>query len=447
MPRSANGLRKTSMLIIASAVGLALTAPSHAQETNNEIYKDLNALGDTINLIRKDYVVQPNDRKLIEGAISGALKAIDPHGVYYSPDDLRRTQGSNAGEFGGFGVEVTLKNGNIQVVTPIDGTPAARAGLRPGDMITHVDGEAIAGLTLNQAVGKMRGKIGTSARLTIVRQGRNKPFDIEIVRAKIRMQSVRHRAEDNVGYIRIASFNDFTAAAVKDAIQALTNGVKGFVIDLRNCPGGLLDDVVAVTDEFLDGGNIVSLRGRAKDSTATYRAKAGDLTGGKHLVVLINAGTASGGEIFAGALQDHRRAILVGTTTFGNGTVGTIIPVKGFGGAIRLTTSYYFTPSGRKIEKVGIVPDFMVEQDVQADIAKQDKMITVASGEKRSMASSFIPKNPLEDGQLQFALNKLRHFEQIPAELLRKPATAKPVPSNGVDGLRNLDNLQNLDKL
>jgi carboxyl-terminal processing protease len=400
-------------MIVASAVGLALAVPSQAQNANQETYRYLSAFGDTFNRIRHDFVEQPDERKLIEGAISGALKAIDPHAAYISPDDMRQMQATNTGEFGGFGIEVTLKNGNVQVVTPIDDTPAAHAGLRPGDVISHVDGAPLAGLTLNQAVGKMRGKIGTAARVTVLRQGRDQPFDIEIVRAKIKIRSVRQRAEDDVGYIRIASFNNFTAAAVKDAIQALTGQIgaqrlKGFVIDLRNSPGGLLSAVIAVSDEFLESGVIATLRGRAKDSTATYRAKAGDQTGGKHLAVLINAGTGSGSEIVAGALQDHRRAILVGTTTFGNGTVGTIIPIKPLGGAIRLTTSYYFTPLGRKIDKEGIIPDFTVEQAVPADIAKQNKKITVASGDKRSMAASFIPKNPADDAQLQFALKKLR---------------------------------------
>jgi carboxyl-terminal processing protease len=303
------------------------------------------------------------ERKLIEDAINGMLSALDPHSSFMGAKSFRDMQVQTRGEFGGLGIEVTMENGFVKVVSPIDETPAARAGLRPGDFVTHIDNEAVLGLTLQEAVEKMRGPVNSNIKL-MIRRGGGDPFEVTLTRAVIRVQSVRSRVEGDLGYVRITSFTEQTETGVKNAIdrikQQTGNKLKGLVLDMRNNPGGLLDQAISVSDAFLDKGEIVSTRGRKNEEGQRFNAKPGDLLGGLPIVVLINGGSASASEIVAGALQDHRRAILLGTRSFGKGSVQTIIPM-GNQGAIRLTTARYYTPSGRSIQAQGIDPDIVVE--------------------------------------------------------------------------------------
>jgi len=353
-------------LAAAAAVLLAVSPlGSVAQNSNSETYRQLNLFGDVFEKVRADYVEPVSDEKLIEAAINGMLSSLDPHSSYLNEQSFEDMQVQTKGEFGGLGIEVTLENGLVKVVSPIDETPAFRAGLQPGDLITHLDGEPVMGLTLAEAVEKMRGPVNSQIKLTI-RRGAAEPFDVSLTRAVIKIQSVRSRLEGDVGYVRITSFNEQTESGLTRAVEQLKKqaGNKpliGYVLDLRNNPGGLLDQAIAVSDAFLDKGEIVSTRGRQADETQRFNAKAGDITDGAPLVVLINAGSASASEIVAGALQDHRRAILLGTKSFGKGSVQTIIPVPGHG-AIRLTTARYYTPSGRSIQALGIDPDIVVAQ-------------------------------------------------------------------------------------
>ena len=356
---------------VAAAVGLAawLALPVAAQTTtgggnSSETYRLLNLFGEVFERVRADYVEDVPDRKLVEDAINGMLSALDPHSSFMNARTFRDMQVQTRGEFGGLGIEVTQENGFVKVVSPIDDTPAAKAGLRPNDYVTHIDGEPTLGLTLQEAVEKMRGPINSAIKLTI-RRGTQEPFEVTLMRAQIRVQSVRSRAEGELGYLRIVSFTEQTDAGIKTAVERIkqqTNGkLKGIVLDMRNNPGGLLDQAIAVSDAFLDKGEIVSTRGRRNEDAQRYNAKPGDLLNGLPLVVLINGGSASASEIVAGALQDHRRAILLGTKSFGKGSVQTIIPM-GNQGAMRLTTARYYTPSGRSIQAQGIEPDIVVEQ-------------------------------------------------------------------------------------
>ena len=312
--------------------------------------------------MRSHYVEKPDDTKLVEGAVNGMLNGLDPHSSYMDPKSFRDMQVQTRGEFGGLGIEVTMEDGLVKVVTPIDDTPAAKAGIRAGDIITHLDDEAVQGLTLNQAVEKMRGPVNSKIKLKILRKGADKPLDVAITRETIRVRSVRSRTDgDDVGYVRITQFNEQTSDGLKKSINDITSQlgadkVKGFVIDLRNNPGGLLDQAISVSDTFLERGEIVSTRGRDPEETQRFNARPGDLTKGKPVIVLINGGSASASEIVAGALQDHRRATLIGTRSFGKGSVQTIIPLGSGNGALRLTTARYFTPSGRSIQAKGITP-------------------------------------------------------------------------------------------
>ncbi|PWT92712.1 MAG: peptidase S41, partial [Proteobacteria bacterium] len=313
--------------------------------------------------VRADYVEEVSDEKLIEAAINGMLSSLDPHSSYLSPKDFQDMQVQTKGEFGGLGIEVTMEDGLIKVVSPIDDTPAFRAGVLPGDIITHLDGEAVLGLTLQEAVDKMRGPANTSIKLTI-RRGNKEPFDLVVKRDVIRVESVRSRALEDVAYIRITSFTEQTDSGLRKAMDKLKSemgsSLKGVVLDLRNNPGGLLDQAIAVSDDFLDKGEIVSTRGRSADDVQRTNARPGDIAEDLPIVLLINGGSASASEIVAGALQDHRRAILLGTRSFGKGSVQTIIPLPGRG-AMRLTTARYYTPSGRSIQAKGIEPDIVVE--------------------------------------------------------------------------------------
>ncbi|MGQ0663687.1 MAG: S41 family peptidase [Pseudomonadota bacterium] len=349
---------------VAVVAWLTSTGPLAAQINTSETYRQLNLFGEVFERVRSDFVEEVGDNKLIEDAINGMLSALDPHSSYMNPKTFRDMQVQTRGEFGGLGIEVTMENGLVKVVSPIDDTPAARAGLRSGDLVTHLDGEQVMGLTLQDAVERMRGPVGSAIKLT-VRRSNQEPFVVTLVRAIVKVQSVRYRTEGDLAYIRITSFTEQTEAGLKTAVQKIKEQLgprlKGAVLDLRNNPGGLLDQAIAVSDVFLDKGEIVSTRGRRSEEAQRFNAKPGDLLAGLPIVVLINAGSASASEIVAGALQDHRRAILLGTKSFGKGSVQTIMPLGGQG-AIRLTTARYYTPSGRSIQAKGIEPDIAVEQ-------------------------------------------------------------------------------------
>jgi len=354
--------------LIAGLAGLALFAlPLSLNAANNETYRQLKLFGDVFERVRADYVEEVSDSELIEAAINGMLSSLDPHSRYMNAKNFQDMQTQTRGEFGGLGIEVTMDdNGFVKVITPIDDTPAQRAGLKPGDYVTHLDGEPILGLSLAEAVDKMRGPIDSGITLTIQRPGTEAPFDVEIIRAIITIRSVRvHMEGDDIAYVRISSFSEKTTLDLETAIERVLgqNGktLKGMVLDLRNNPGGLLDQAVSVSDSFLIQGEIVSTRGRRPDSIQRFNAKSGDLIDGMPMIVLINGGSASASEIVAGALQDHRRAIVLGTPSFGKASVQTVIPL-GRHGAIRLTTARYFTPSGTSIQARGIHPDIIVEQ-------------------------------------------------------------------------------------
>ena len=344
---------------------ILLAQPSVAAETNkSDTYRLLELFGDIFERVRAGYVEEVSDERLIESAIQGMLTDLDPHSTFLNRKNFRDMQVQTKGEFGGLGIEVTMEGGYVKVVSPIDDTPAYRAGIKAGDLITHLDGEHVQGLTLSKAVEKMRGPINSDIKLTIRREG-TEPFDVTITRDKIQIRSVRHRIEDDAGYLRITNFSERTEDGVRRAIEKikdkLGDKLVGYIIDLRNNPGGLLDQAVSVSDAFLEQGEIVSTRGRNKDNAQRYHATPGDLTDGMPLVVLINSGSASASEIVAGALQDHRRAVVLGTKSFGKGSVQTIIPL-GRSGAIKLTTQRYYTPSGRSIQATGIEPDIDVVQ-------------------------------------------------------------------------------------
>src|SRR5712672_2655751 len=361
---------KRSGLIAAAAAtlivfGLHQDAGGASSSANSaETYKQLKLFGDVFELVRNDYVDEVSDDTLVESAINGMLTSLDPHSNYLNSKNFNDMKVQTRGEFGGLGIEVSMENGLVKVVSPIDDTPAARAGLKPGDLITHLDGDPVQGMTLPEAVEKMRGPISSEIKLTIRREGKE-PFDVKLTRATIKIQSVRSHLEgDNLGYIRITTFNEQTDVGLSNAMKNLKqqagNKLLGVILDLRNNPGGLLDQAVAVSDAFLDKGEIVSTRGRRSEDAQRYNARPGDIATGLPVAVLINGGSASASEIVAGALQDHHRAILLGTKSFGKGSVQTIIPLPGHG-AMRLTTARYYTPSGRSIQAKGIDPDIVVE--------------------------------------------------------------------------------------
>ena len=353
---------------LVGMAGLALfVLPLTVQAANDDTYRQLNLFGDVFERVRADYVEEVSDSELIEAAINGMLGSLDPHSRYLNAKSFEDMQTQTRGEFGGLGIEVTMdENGFVKVITPIDDTPAKRAGLESGDFVTHLDGESILGLNLSEAVEKMRGPIDSGIVLTIQRPGAEAPFDVEIIRAVITIRSVRTRMEDDdVAYVRISSFSEKTTRDLEREIGKLRTEygetLKGLVLDLRNNPGGLLDQAVSVSDSFLVQGEIVSTRGRRPDSIQRFNAKSGDLIDGMPMIVLINGGSASASEIVAGALQDHRRAIVLGTRSFGKASVQTVIPL-GEHGAMRLTTARYYTPSGTSIQARGIHPDILVEQ-------------------------------------------------------------------------------------
>ena len=398
----------------------ATSAVASDKLNNNETYKLLNLFGDVFEHVRSNYVRQVSDKDLIEAAINGMLISLDPHSSYLNPEHFKNMQVQTQGRFGGLGIEVTMDDGYIRVVSPIDGTPASKAGIKTGDLITHLDGKPILGLSLSQAVKLMRGKVGTSIRLTIIRKN-GKTLKLKLVRATIPITTVRSRVEEDLGYIRISSFSQTTETGLKKAMKKLTKELgknfSGLIIDLRNNPGGLLNQAIAVSDAFLNRGEIVSTRTREKNDHKRFHAKKGDLANGRPIVLLINGGSASASEIVAGALQDHKRAIVLGTKSFGKGSVQTIIPLEK-NGAMRLTTALYYTPSGKSIQKVGIQPDIVVketllarpinnlttrEEDLRGAINnKGNKSKLKNSSKKQSSASSQ------KDFQLQRAMDLLK---------------------------------------
>ncbi len=337
-------------------------------EEEKDVYKYLNLFGEAFEKIKNNYVEDVTSKDLIESAIEGMLSSLDPHSTYLNYDELNELKVQTKGEFGGLGIEVTLENGFVKVIAPIDDTPADKAGIKSGDLITHLDDEPVLGMTLSEAVSIMRGKVGSKIKLTINRN-ENENLQIFITRAIIQLKAVKARVENNIGYIRVSSFNQKVDRQIIDSIKSFKNEkLIGYVLDLRNNPGGLLDQAVNVTDIFLDKGEIVSTRGKNGKQGSRYNAVKNDLIEGLPLIVLINQGSASASEIVAGALQDHSRAIIMGTKSFGKGSVQTIIP-SGEDVALKLTTAKYYTPSGRSIQKTGIDPDILVEQ---AELQKVD---------------------------------------------------------------------------
>jgi carboxyl-terminal processing protease len=424
------------LMISQGPVPMLQSAVAAASDT----YRQLNLFGDVFEKVRADYVEKPDESKLIQSAIEGMLAGLDPHSSYMDPKSFGEMQVQTRGEFGGVGLEVTQEDGIIKVVTPIDGSPAAKAGLMAGDTILQIDGQDAKGLTLNQAVDKMRGPIKSSVKLQVGRPGRDEPMEVKLTRDIIQVKSVRSHPEDDVGYIRITQFTENTADGLKEAIESLRKAIpddklKGFVLDLRNNPGGLLDQAVAVCDDLLDRGEIVSTRGRNDDDMQRYaaRSKTSDLTGDKPLIVLINGGSASASEIVAGALQDHRRATVIGTRSFGKGSVQTIIPLGGQNGALRLTTARYYTPSGRSIQAKGIVPDVQAENEIPDDLKGKDGTQGEASlkghlkngQDEQSGSSAYVPTDPKKDNQLTLALDLLRGIKVNEAGTI-KDKTVQP---------------------
>ena len=444
-------IRKTSILLSGLVLGVIATVtltnlnysyqtPAHAAAVDT--YRQLNLFGDVFEKVRSDYVEEPMDSDLVESAINGMLTDLDPHSAYLTPKNYRDMQVQTSGEFGGLGIEVTMEDGLVKVVSPIDDTPAYRAGVLANDFITHIDGEEVYGLTLNQAVERMRGKVDTDIQIRVRREGLEEPLEITITRAIIKIQSVRSRVEEDIGYIRITTFNQQTIGGLQEAIQEIEAEIpaeihKGYVLDLRNNPGGLLDQAVAVSNSFLNQGEIVSTRSRKPEDTQRYSANQGDLTNGKPIIILINGGSASASEIVAGALQDHRRATLLGSKTFGKGSVQTIIPLGQNSGAIRLTTARYYTPSGRSIQATGIDPDIEkfpeLPEELQGrggELRKEDSLrghleaegeesgegdeISVAPEENEepdAASQVYVPSEPEEDQQLIQAFALLRGIE------------------------------------
>lgn len=433
---------------LAASVGWqALGAATAA--SNADLYKQLNLFGDVLERVRSDYVEEPDQQKMIEAAINGMLASLDPHSSYMNAKSFEDMSVQTKGEFGGLGIEVTMENGVVKVVAPIDGTPAAKGGIMANDLIVKLDGKDVQGLTLNEAVDKMRGAVGTPITLTIQREGRD-PFDVKLERAKITVQSVKYNVEQgDVGYIRISSFTEQTQEGLDKAIAEMSKTMgdkaKGYVIDLRNDPGGLLDQAISVSDTFLDKGEVVSTRGRHAEESQRFNAQKGDAVNGLPLVVLINGGSASASEIVSGALQDHKRATLIGTRSFGKGSVQTIIPL-GTEGALRLTTARYYTPSGRSIQAKGIDADIIIEQPLPPELQGKDVSTEGEAGLKGHLAndtdkqegggsSAYVPEDRTKDVQLKAAIDLLHGVKVVsnvkPPE--EKPTEAKPAEAKPAD--------------
>jgi carboxyl-terminal processing protease len=426
-------MRKNSIFLLGTAAGICLTllvtGPQGAQwvaaakaAAGGDTYSQLNLFGEVFERVKTDYVEKPDDAKLVEGAINGMITSLDPHSRYMNDSAWREMQETTHGEFGGLGIEVTMEDGLIKVVAPMDDTPAAKAGILSGDLVTQIDDEAVQGLTLEQAVNKMKGPINTKTKLTIIRKGKDAPLDVSIVREIIRVRPVSYHVDGgNIGYIRVSSFNEQTTDELKSAISDISKQVPsekldGYVVDLRNNPGGLLDQAVSVSSAFMARGEVVSTRGRTPEETQRFTAHGGDLTKGKPLVVLINGGSASASEIVAGALHDHKRATLIGTRSFGKGSVQTIIPLGAGNGALALTTARYFTPSGRSIQAKGVAPDIEVLQNVPDEFKTRSETKGEASmrghlsaeGAEQTGSQSYVPPAEKDDKALGAAYNLLR---------------------------------------
>jgi len=426
-----------------TAMNIARSAPASA--SNSELYKQLDLFGEVFERVRTDYVDKPDDSLLVENAINGMLTSLDPHSSYMNAKAFKDMQVQTRGEFGGLGIEVTMENGLVKVVSPIDDTPAAKAGVLSGDLITALDGEQVQGLTLEQAVDKMRGAVKQPITLSILRKGKDAPFDVKVVRDIIKINPVKATADDDVAILRLSAFNEQSNDNLKKAIADMKKQIgpklKGYVLDLRNNPGGLLDQAIAISDDFLEKGAIVITRGRNDEETQRANAHPGDVTDGAKMVVLINGGSASASEIVAGALQDHKRAQVVGTRSFGKGSVQTIIPL-GSNGALRLTTARYYTPANRSIQAKGIVPDFKVEEDVPDDIKAIEKprgeaalrghlKNTGENAAQDSGSSAYVPEDKSKDKQLIYALNMLRGIEQAKTDPAKPADPAKAGTAGG----------------
>ena len=438
-------MKRFAFVGVGVAAGFATALwlfPAAQGASNDSAYRQLDLFSDAFERVRANYVKPVTDTDLINYAIQGMVSSLDPHSSYMDPKSFTDMQIQTKGEFGGLGIEVTMEDGLIKVVSPIDDTPAARAGLKPGDYIAAIDGTPVQGMTLSDAIDKMRGPTGTNITVTVLRKGEKKPFDVTMKRAVVKVDSVKWHREGDVGYIRLTAFNERTDPGLEKAVVSLkkqigAKNIKGYVIDLRNNPGGLLDQAISVSDDMLNSGEIVSTRGRHPQDTQRYDAKRGDITDGKPIVVLINGGTASAAEIVSGALQDHKRATILGMTSFGKGSVQTIIPLGEGGGALRLTTARYYTPSGHSIQATGIQPDIAVAQS-DADIPKIERPhevdlpghLSEENPEQKNTVPVIwpAPGKTYKDFQLAYALDLLRgkmtvSFVTTKSAALNKPAS------------------------
>ena len=443
-------MKKTGLfvvgLLVGTSIGLGVTTMvtemTSARAAGADTYRQLALFGDVFERVRSSYVTEPNEEELVENAINGMLTSLDPHSSYLNPKDFSDMRVQTRGEFGGLGIEVTMENELVKVISPIDGTPAAEAGVLAGDLIFQIDGENVRGLSLQEAVEKMRGPVNTPIELKIQREGADGPIEITIIRDVIKVRSVRWRVErDEVGFIDINSFTEQTDSGLEDAIakikeQVGEDKIKGYIIDLRLNPGGLLDQAVNVSDAFLDRGEIVSTRGRDENDVTRYQARPGDLAGGKPVIVLVNGGSASASEIVAGALQDHKRATILGTRSFGKGSVQTIIQL-GSAGALRLTTALYYTPSNTSIQAKGITPDIKVVQPLPDELkgrvenAGESNLRGHIAGEleddEGSGSSAYVPPDPKDDIQLNYALDLIQGLKT--AEGVFPPDPNKALPN------------------
>ncbi|TCL73033.1 S41 family peptidase [Rhizobium sp. BK251] len=427
-------IRRASLVLVgalmgATAMSVIYSAGAPAEAAGASTYKELSIFGDVFERVRAQYVTPPQEDKLIEAAINGMLTSLDPHSSYMNAKDAEDMRTQTKGEFGGLGIEVTMEDDLVKVITPIDDTPAAKAGVLAGDLISEIDGQSVRGLKLEDAVEKMRGAVNTPIKLTLIRKGADKPIELTIVRDIVAVRAVKSRVDDDVGYLRVISFTEKTYPDLEKAIEKIKKDVpadklKGYVLDLRLNPGGLLDQAINVSDAFLERGEVVSTRGRNPDETRRFNAGPGDLTDGKPVIVLINGGSASASEIVAGALQDLRRSTVLGTQSFGKGSVQTIIPL-GENGALRLTTALYYTPSGRSIQGTGITPDIKVEEPLPDEL--KGKLVTEGESSLRghikgqsetdagSGSVAYVPPDPKDDVQLNYALDLLRGKKTDPA--------------------------------
>ncbi len=428
-------IRKASLLFAGAVIGASVVSLLNgasgysAMAASPDVYRQLAIFGDVFERVRSNYVTEPDEKNLVENAINGMLASLDPHSSYLNAEAAQDMRVQTRGEFGGLGIEVTMENDLVKVITPIDDTPAARAGVRAGDFIAQIDGEEVRGLTLEQAVEKMRGVVNTPIDLTIIRENAAEPLKITIIRDVIKVKAVKFRVENDVGYLKITSFTEKTTDDLRAAIDAIRADVpddklKGYILDLRLNPGGLLDQAVSVSDAFLDKGEIVSTRGRDPKDVTRFAAEPGDWTNGKPLLVLVNGGSASASEIVAGALQDHGRASVLGTRSFGKGSVQTIVPL-GENGALRLTTALYYTPSGKSIQGKGITPDIKIEQPLPEDLQNRDvsrgeselrgHIKGNAEDEEGSGSAAYVPPEAKDDVQLNDALALMRGERSDPA--------------------------------